>query len=319
MKDKIVVYRKLPNDLLNYLQNHFEVRYFPNLDEHSYTQFLNELTDAHGLLGASLKIDQEILNLAPNLKIISNISVGYDNLDLPELKRRGILATNTPGVLTETTADAVFSLVLATARRIPELDHFVRSGNWSASIEEELFGVDVHHKTIGIIGMGGIGQEVAKRAHLGFDMQVLYHSRTRKQEVEEKLGATYCSLDELLSQSHFVCVMTPYTPETDKLIRERELQLMRSDAILINGSRGKNIDEGALIKALKQKWILGAGLDVYEVEPIKEDNPLLTLQNVVTLPHIGSATKETRYKMAKLAIENIEKGLNGQTPPNLIK
>ncbi|GAA0321038.1 D-glycerate dehydrogenase [Bacillus carboniphilus] len=319
MKNKIVVYKKLPEDLLTYLEDKFEVRYFPNLNEQSYPKFLNEIKDAQGFLGSGLKIDQEILNLAPDLKIVSNVSVGYDNLNVPELNRRGIMATNTPGVLTETTADAVFSLVLAAARRVPELDNYVKSGKWTASIDEELFGVDVHHKTIGIIGMGRIGQEVAKRAHLGFDMNVLYHSRTRKLEVEQKLAATYCELDELLSQSHFVCVMIPSTPTTEKLIGERELQMMRSDAILINGSRGKNIDETALIKALKHQWILGAGLDVYEEEPINKDNPLLTLQNVVTLPHIGSATKETRYKMAQLAIENLEKGLTGETPPNLIK
>jgi glyoxylate/hydroxypyruvate/2-ketogluconate reductase len=318
MKHKIVVYRKLPDDLLSSLQDNFEVCYFPKLDERVYPQFLKELKDAHGILGAGLKINQDLLHQAPNLKIVSNISVGYDNLDIPELTKRGILATNTPGVLTETTADTVLGLLLATARRIPELDQFVKSGDWKASIEEGLFGVDVHHKTIGIIGMGGIGQEVAKRAHLGFDMNVLYHSRTRKEEVEKSLGATYCTLEELLSQSHFVCVMTPYTPETEKLIGEKELKLMRSDAILINASRGKNIDEAALIEALQHQWILGAGLDVYESEPISKENPLLTFPNVVTLPHIGSATKETRYKMAELAVENINKGLNGETPPNLI-
>ncbi|MGN7938898.1 2-hydroxyacid dehydrogenase [Metabacillus sp. 22489] len=319
MKQKVIVYRKVPNDIIENLTSQFEVVYFERLYDGNYQEFLKELQTADGLLGASMKMNQELLEMAPNLKIISNISVGYDNLDMNELRRRGIKATNTPGVLVDTTADTIFGLLLATARRIPELDHYVKNGEWSGTIGESLFGVDVHHKTLGIIGMGSIGRAIAKRGHFGFDMNILYHNRSRKEEIENEFSAEYCELADLLKNSDYVCLMTPYTPETDKMIGERELRLMKRSAIFINGSRGKNVDEQALIKALKEQWILAAGLDVYEQEPIAKENHLLALPNVVTLPHIGSATKETRDKMARLAADNLIAGLTGNVPPNLIK
>lgn len=318
LKPKVIVYRKVPEQVINFLNEKFEVSYYKNLDTENYSDFLQELHTAHGLLGSSLKIDKNFLEQAPNLKIVSNISVGYDNLDLAELKKREILATNTPGVLVDSTADTIFGLLLATARRMPELDYFVKSGKWDGIKDEALFGVDVHHKVLGIIGMGSIGNAIAKRAHLGFDMSILYHNRSRNEQAENEYHAQYCNLDELLSKSDFICLMTPHTPETDKMIGEREFDLMKESAIFINGSRGKNVDEEALIKALQNQLILGAGLDVYETEPISKDNPLLDLKNVVTLPHIGSATTETREKMAILAAENLAKGLEGETPPNLI-
>ncbi|HZH58707.1 MAG TPA: NAD(P)-dependent oxidoreductase, partial [Metabacillus sp.] len=178
MKHKVVVYRELPEQVLSFLKNKFNVSYFPNLDDQNYHDFLSELQTAQGLLGASMKIDQELLDQAPQLKVISNISVGYDNLNIEELRKRGILGTNTPGVLDDTTADTVFGLLLATARRMPELDHYVKSGRWEGTKGEDLFGVDVHHKTLGIIGMGSIGRAVAKRARFGFDMEILYHNRS---------------------------------------------------------------------------------------------------------------------------------------------
>jgi glyoxylate/hydroxypyruvate/2-ketogluconate reductase len=318
MKRKVVIYREVSEKLINSLKEKFEVSYFNKLHTNNYNEFIKELHHADGLLGASMKINKELLDQAPHLKVVSNISVGYDNLDLEELNNRGILATNTPEVLNDTTADTVFGLLIATARRMTELDHYVKTGQWTGSKNEDLFGVDVHHKKLGIIGMGGIGQAIAKRAHFGFDMEIIYHNRSRNKEAEEKFGATYCSLDELLIQSDFVCLMIPHTPETEKMIGEREFQLMKKSAIFINGSRGKNVDEQALIKALQQKWILRAGLDVFEKEPVEKNNPLLTLSNIVTLPHIGSATKETREKMAMLAAENLTKALEGETPPNLL-
>lgn len=319
MKQKVVVYRELPEQVVSFLKNKFNVSYFPNLDDENYHDFLTELQTAQGLLGASMKIDQELLDQAPQLKVISNISVGYDNLNIEELKKRGILATNTPGVLDDTTADTVFGLLLATARRMPELDHYVKSGEWEGTKGEDLFGVDVHHKTLGIIGMGSIGRAVAKRARFGFDMEILYHNRSRNEEAENKYDATYCPLDDLLKKSDFVCLMVPHTPQTEKMIGEREFNLLKESAIFINGSRGKNVDEAALIKALQEKKILRAGLDVFEIEPIEKDNPLLSLPDVVTLPHIGSATTETRASMAKLAAENMAIALEGKTPPNLIR
>ncbi len=319
MQQKVVIYRELPEKVLSFLKSKFDVSYFPNLNNENYREFLYELQTAQGLLGASMKIDQELLDQAPNLKVISNISVGYDNLNIEELKKRGILATNTPGVLDDTTADTVFGLMLATARRMPELDHYVKSKKWEGTKDEDVFGVDVHHKTLGIIGMGSIGCAIAKRARFGFDMDILYHNRSRNEEAENKFGAIYCSLDDLLTKSDFVCLMVPHTPETEKMIGEKEFNLMKDSAIFINGSRGKNVDEAALIKALQEKKILRAGLDVFETEPIEKDNPLLTLSNVVTLPHIGSATTETRAQMAELAAKNIAIALEGDTPPNLIR
>jgi glyoxylate/hydroxypyruvate/2-ketogluconate reductase len=198
------------------------------------------------------------------------------------------------------------------------LDHFVKSGNWQGHLTTAEYAIDVHHKTLGIIGMGKIGSAIAKRAHLGFDMDILYHNRNRNLEAEETYNATYCDLDTLLKESDFVCLMTPLTPETENLIGEREFKLMKKSCIFVNGSRGKTVDEAALIEALNNKEIHGAALDVYQIEPVKKDNPLLQFPNVVTTPHIGSSTYETELKMAELAVENLLAGLTGKLPKNLI-
>ncbi|MGW9019384.1 2-hydroxyacid dehydrogenase, partial [Priestia megaterium] len=319
MKSKVIIYKKMDKKVLSFIENTCDVVYFQKLDSENYPKFIQELKDADAIMGSGLKVNKDLLDQAPCLKMVCNTSVGYDNLDLKELEKRGIIATNTPEVLNDTVADTVFSLILSTARRIPELDQFVKKGEWKSNLSEEKFGVDVHHKTLGIIGMGGIGNALAKRAHLGFDMQILYHNRSRKEEAEQKYNAIYCSLEELLKKSDFVCLMTPLTPSTEKMIGKREFELMRNTAIFINGSRGKTVDEEALIYALKTKEILAAGLDVFAEEPIRTDNPLLSMENVVTLPHIGSATYETRLKMAMLGATNLVTGLQGKTPPNLIK
>lgn len=319
MKPKVIVYKKVDKQVLDFIQTTCDVVSFDQLDSNNFPQFLQELKTAEGLLGSVLKVDKELLDHAPNLKIVCNTSVGYDNFDMAELSARGIMATNTPEVLNDTVADTIFGLLLATARRIPELDQFVKNGQWESMIGEDLFGVDVHHKVLGIIGMGGVGTAIAKRAHLGFDMQILYHNRSRNEEAENKFGATYCSLDELLQQSDYVCLMTPLTPATKKMIGKREFELMKKTAIFINGSRGKTVDEEALIDALKTGEILAAGLDVFVEEPVQPNHPLLSMKNVVTLPHIGSATYETRMKMAMLGATNLVAGLQGNTPPNLIK
>ncbi|WP_019243868.1 MULTISPECIES: 2-hydroxyacid dehydrogenase [Bacillus] len=317
-KPKIIVYKRVPEIVLEKLQQECEVVYFERLNNDNFQTFFEELKDAHGLLGSELKIDSELLNQAPHLKIVSNIAVGYDNFDMDELTKRNIMATNTPDVLNETTADTIFGLILATARRFPELDQFVKNGQWIKSVEVEEFGVDVHHKTLGIIGMGGIGSAIAKRAHYGFDMNILYHNRSRNETAEKRYNAKYCSLDELLEQSDFVCLMTPLTPQTEKLIGEKEFKLMKETAFFINGSRGKTVDEAAMIQALKEKEIAGAGLDVFETEPVNKDNPLLSMKNVITLPHIGSATLETRTNMSLLAANNLLAGLTGKRPAHLI-
>jgi len=318
MKPKVIVYKKVNQKVLEYIKQSCEVVYFEELDSQNYSQFLHELKDAHGLLGVGLGIDKNLLDQAPQLKIVSNVAVGYDNFDVLELSKRGIMATNTPEVLNETVADTVMGLIIATARRMPELDHWVKNGQWNSMLEEKWFGVDVHHKTLGIIGMGGVGTAIAKRAHFGFNMDILYHNRSRNQEAEQTYGARYCSLEELLNQSDFVCLMTPLTPETEKLMGKREFEQMKESAIFINASRGKTVDEEALIQALQKGEIHAAGLDVFDPEPVQKDNPLLSMKNVVTLPHIGSATLETRFNMAMLAAKNMVTGLKGDVPPNLI-
>jgi glyoxylate/hydroxypyruvate/2-ketogluconate reductase len=319
MKPKVIVYKKVDKKVLDFIADICEVIYFEKLDSESLPVFLKELKDAQGLLGSGLKVDKELLEQAQNLKIVCNIAVGYDNLDLNALTESGIMATNTPNVLNDTVADTILGLILSTARRIPELDQWVKKGQWESGLEEKWFGVDVHHKVLGIIGMGGIGSAVAKRAHFGFDMEILYNNRSRNEAVEEKYGATYCSMEELLKKSDFICLMTPLTPETLNLIGEREFKLMKESAIFINASRGKTVDEDALIQALQNGQIYGAGLDVFVQEPVEKDNPLLSMNNVVTLPHIGSATYETRFKMAMTAATNLVTGLQGERPPNLIK
>lgn len=319
MKPKVIVYKKVDQRVLDFIQKTCEIVYFEKLDSNTYPSFLHELKNANGIIGSGLKVDEELLENAPQLKIVSNISVGYDNLQLSALSARGIIATNTPEVLNDSVADTIIGLILSTARRMPELDQFVKTGQWKTNLEEPWFGIDVHHKVLGIIGMGGIGSAVAKRAHLGFDMEILYHNRSRNRDAEEKYNATYYSREELLKKSDFVCLMTPLTPETEKLMGKREFELMKESAIFINCSRGKTVDEEALIHALQTGEIYGAGLDVFVQEPINLDNPLISMKNVVTLPHIGSATYETRFKMAMLAATNLVSGINGEIPANLIK
>ncbi|MCM3713324.1 D-glycerate dehydrogenase [Alkalihalobacillus oceani] len=318
MKQKVLSYMRVDERVLAELEKEFDVTSFQNHEYVGDPRFDQALKEADGIIGLALKVTKELLELAPNVKIVSNVSVGYDNLDLEELTKRQIMATNTPNILDDTTADAMFGLLLATARRIPELDHYVKAGQWTVSLQPEQYGIDVHHKTLGIIGMGNIGTAIAKRAHLGFDMKILYHNRSRRTEAEERFQATYCELDELLERSDYVCLMVPASKATKHLIGKAEFQRMKRTAIFINGSRGQNIDEEALYEALVQGEIRAAGMDVFTEEPTRPDNPLLSLSNVVTLPHIGSSTIECEYQMSKLAADNLRKGLQGQKPPTLI-
>lgn len=311
---KVLVYSPISEEGIHKLKERFTVI----MASPGSSTFSSELPSTTGLIGAGMKIDAAFLDQAPSLKVVSNISVGYENLEVYELSRRNILATNTPDVLTETTADAIFGLLLSTARRIPELDRYVKEGKWMRKIDSSLFGADVHGKTLGIIGMGKIGQAIAKRARFGFGMDILYHNRNRNLEAENWLGAVYSELDELLKQSDVVCLMAPQTPESIHLMDKREFGLMKQSSIFINGSRGTLVNESALAAALETGEIWAAGLDVYEREPIGEGHPFLALPNLVTLPHIGSATAETRHKMEELAIRNLIAGLIGERPPSLI-
>ncbi|RKQ30498.1 2-hydroxyacid dehydrogenase [Oceanobacillus halophilus] len=315
---KILAYERVEKPVLDALKEKHDVRFFKNIDTKQDKEFIEFLSEADGIIGLALDVNKELLEKAPKLKVVSNVSVGYNNLDIPELTKRNIMATNTPGILTDTVADMAFGLILSTARRIPELDQFVKNGHWTESLTEEHYGTDVHHKKLGIIGMGRIGNAIAKRAHHGFDMEIIYHSRSRKPNVEKEYQATYMDLDSLLQESDFVCLITPLTKETEGMIGKREFQLMKKSGIFINASRGGTIVEQDLIDALKNGDILAAGVDVFEQEPVDSNNELLKLKNTVTLPHIGSSSYETELKMSQLAAENLEAGLSGRKPPNLI-
>lgn len=279
---------------------------------------IEKIRDCEGVLTLlSDKMDAEVMDNAPKLRVISNYAVGYDNIDVPEATKRGIMVTNTPGVLTETTADLAFALILATARRIVEADKYTRMGIWKTWGPMLLLGRDVYGATLGIIGFGRIGQAVARRAK-GFNMRILYYDIKRNEEAERELGAEYRDLPSLLREADIVTIHTPLTKETYHMIGEKELSLMKPTAILVNTARGAVVDQKALYKVLKEKRIFGAGLDVYEKEPIDKDDPLIELDNVVLLPHIGSASVETREKMAIMAAENLLAGLRGERPKHLV-
>lgn len=318
MKPKLVIYKKLPEKILELAKEKCEVSYFTDITEENRGKFEQALQEADGLLGHTMLIDKRLLEKAPKLKVVSNCTAGFDNVDIDACTQRGILVTNTPDTVTEATADLVFGMLLAAARRIPEFDAYVKKGNWEGDLKRSQFGVNVYQKTIGIIGMGRIGEAIAKRAHFGFDMKVLYHNRRRKQEAEERYHATYVSLEELLAKSDFVVLMVPLNAETKNLIRKEHFAHMKKTAIFINASRGKTVVEQDLVEALQEGLIRGAALDVFVNEPVEKDHPLLKMENVVTLPHIGTATAETRFAMAKDAWENCLAALEGIVPRNVV-
>ena len=316
MKKTILAFSRVPPALLAPFQDEFNILLLqPELGD-VRAQFQQALPLAHGLIGNGRLGAAELADAA-QLEILSTISVGYDNYDVDYLSSRGIMLTNTPDVLTETTADLALALMLATARRVPELDAWVKAGNWTAPIGEAHFGCDVHGKTLGIIGLGKIGAAIARRGRFGFGMNILYSGNRPKPELEQELGARFVPREELLSTADFVCPIVPLAPETHHLIGAAELAMMKSEAILINASRGPVVDEQALIAALQAGQIRAAGLDVFAREPLA-DSPLFSMPNVVCLPHIGSATRETRTAMAQRALENLLAGLRGERPRDLV-
>ncbi|MCZ8515939.1 D-glycerate dehydrogenase [Paenibacillus filicis] len=320
-KPKIYITKKIPDEVLAFLEQHCECRMWDGRGTPSREGLLGQLAEVEGLLTSSGPIDGELLARAPKLRVVSSISVGYNHFDTEAMKARGVIGTNTPYVLDDTVADLVLSLMLASARRIPELDHFVKQGMWKKGAgltDEDFFGLDVHHATLGIIGMGRIGEAIAKRAVHGFDMKLLYHNRSRRPETEERFHARFCGLEELLEQSDFVVLMTPLTPETQRFMRKEHFDRMKRSAFFINASRGQTVDEQALIEALQNGTIRGAGLDVFDTEPVQPDNPLLQMPNVVTLPHIGSATAKTRLDMAMTAAHNLVDALAGRKPQYVV-
>ena len=318
-KPKILVARAIFPEALAKLEEAFEVR--SNQEDVIFTpeQLQKELSGVVGaLVAGSERIDAAALANAKDLKVVANISVGYNNFDVTAITAAGIMATNTPDVLTDTTADFGFALLMATARRITESEHWVRAGHWDKwSLVNNPLGMDLHHSTVGIIGMGRIGQGIAKRA-LGFGMNVIYHNRSRLSDADEKTcGAKYVSKEELLRTADHVVLVLPYTPESHHTIGAKEIALMKPTATLINIARGGIVDDAALAQALKEKKIFAAGLDVFEGEP-KVHPELLKLSNVVLAPHIASATEKTRRAMVDLAIENVIAALSGKKPPSLI-
>ncbi|MBI2312317.1 MAG: D-glycerate dehydrogenase [Betaproteobacteria bacterium] len=318
MKPKVLVTREVFDDVLDFLGQHFEVT--ANQED----RLLDAETLARQLAGKdgavttlTERIDQNLLSRCAKLKAVCNIAVGYNNIDVPACSTRGVMATNTPGVLDETTADFAWTLLLATARRLTEAEAWLRAGKWERWQLKQFLGRDVHHATLGIIGMGRIGQAVARRAR-GFDMNVLYYNRRRvAAEIEAACHATYAAKDELLARSDFVVLQVPYSPETHHLIGAAELKKMKPTAVLINVARGGVVDDAALVQALKDGTIAAAGLDVYENEPRLHPG-FLELKNVVLAPHIASSSEATRHGMAMLAAKNLVAALTTGNPPNLL-
>ncbi|MEK3889990.1 2-hydroxyacid dehydrogenase [Bacillus sp. FSL K6-3431] len=313
MKPKVYLTLPVPEEVRKYIAEHCDISQWEEEGPIPREVLFREIANVDGIITSGGKIDAELLDHAPNLKIVSNMSVGYNNFDLEAMRQRNVIGTNTPYVLDETVADLTFALMLASARRMTELDCFVKDGKWEPTKDDEVFyGLDVHSTTIGIIGMGRIGEAIARRAKFGFNMDVLYYNRNRKPEAEKKFDAVHCDLDTLLEKSDFIVLMTPLTPETQHLIGAKEFKLMKNSAIFINVSRGQTVDEKALIQALQNKEIHAAGLDVFQKEPIEKDNPLLKMPNVVTVPHIGSATLKTRDAMAMRAAKNLVAVVTGK-------
>ncbi|MNF41355.1 Glyoxylate/hydroxypyruvate reductase B [compost metagenome] len=317
MKKTVLAFSRITAPMIERLRQDFDVIVPDPKNGDIGAQFNEALPQAHGLIGAGRKLGRAQLENAAQLQVVSSVSVGYDNYDLSYFNERGLMLTNTPDVLTESTADLGFALLMASARRVAELDAWTKAGQWKATVAPAQFGSDVFGKTLGIVGMGNIGAAIARRGRLGFNMNVIYSGNSRKSGLEQELGAQYRSLEQLLAEADFVCLVVPLSEKTHHLISHRELALMKPSAHLINISRGPVVDEPALIQALQQGTIGGAGLDVYEKEPLA-DSPLFQLRNVVTLPHVGSATSETREAMANRAVDNLRSALLGERPRDLV-
>ena len=319
-KPKILVARAIFPDILARLEQVADVQ--SNQDDRLWDAADLKAAMANkdaAIVTGGERVDAEILKASPQLKIVSNIAVGYNNFDMAAFSAANVMATNTPDVLTDTTADFGFALLMATARRVTESEHWLRAGNWKKfSIYDTPLSMDIHHSTLGIMGMGRIGQAIARRAR-GFNMNVKYYNRSRlSPDLEKECGATYVDRDTLLKESDHIILVMPYTPENHHLFGEKELNMMKPTATLVNIARGGIVDELALAKALKDNKIFAAGIDVFEGEPTVRPE-LLALKNVVLAPHIASATEKTRRAMIELAIENCLAGLAGKTPPNLLK
>ncbi|MYL56826.1 2-hydroxyacid dehydrogenase [Virgibacillus halodenitrificans] len=314
-KPTIFITRKVPEKLLESYKDVFDFRMWEKEEEPVPRGVLEkEVKQVDGLLCVlSDQVDQSVLNQSKQLKVVANMAVGFDNINIDYAKEMGVIVTNTPDVLSESTADLGFALMMATARRLNEAAEYIKDGQWKNWAPFLLAGTDVHNKTLGIVGMGRIGEAIARRAK-GFGMTVLYHNRKRKREAERELQASYVQMDELLSQSDFVISVVPFTKETNNLFNKEAFEKMKESAVFVNISRGAVVDENALYSALKAGEIKAAGLDVFEQEPISSNHPLLELENVICLPHIGSATVQTRTAMIELCLKNIANVLEEKAP-----
>lgn len=319
-KPLIYITRKIPKSIVKPYEKFLEFRMWEE-EEIPVPRdiLLEEIQKADGLLSVlSDSIDKEVFETGPKLKIVSNFAVGYDNIDVAEAGKHNIIVTNTPDVLTESTADLGFSLLMAAARRLVESSEYIKADKWKSWAPFMFAGSDIYNKTIGIVGMGRIGKAIARRAK-GFNMTILYHNRSRDKATEDELQAEYVTFEKLLKEADFVVSVVPLTEETRNIFDEKAFNIMKQSAIFINISRGQTVDEEALYEALKKKKITAAGLDVFENEPIRADHPLLSLDNVVCTPHIGSASVQTRTAMLELCLDNLKAVLNGDGPITPVK
>jgi glyoxylate reductase len=318
-RPRVFISRKLPQQAVEIIAAACEFEMWESEEQAVPREvLLREVGQSDGaLVLLTERVDAELLDAAPRCRVFANMAVGYDNIVVPEATRRGVLITNTPGVLTETTADLTFALLMATARRLYEGQRAIVEGRWQTWSPMFMTGQDISGATLGIVGAGRIGSAVARRAK-GFGMQILYSNRRPSPELEREVGATYCEMDDLLRRSDFVCVLVPLSPETRGMFGAREFSLMKPTAVFINSARGPIMDEQALYQALVTGKIWAAGLDVFEQEPIGPDHPLLSLPNVTALPHIGSASIQTRTRMATLAAENLVAAVTGGAVPSAV-
>ena len=311
-KPRVYVTRQIFPDALDLIEKFAELELWPDDEPPSPEQLMEAMSNVEGaIINVMDRIDAPLLDAAPKLRVLSQVAAGLDNIDIPEATKRDIMVGYTPGVLAKSTADLAFALLLAVARRVVESDKWVREGNWKISHHPMFWlGSEVNGSALGILGLGGIGLEMAKRG-LGFDMKVLYHSRTRKRDLEKEYGLKYASFKRVLAESDFLSIHVPLTPQTNHFIGEKQLKMMKPSSILVNLSRGPVVDTEALQQALTKGTIAGAGLDVFDPEPVPTDHPILGLDNVVVLPHIGSASNRSRRDMHLLAARNLVAGLNG--------
>lgn len=320
MKPNLLIFSRVSSvEVLAELDSLYNVTYCTDPLGADETRFFAALSEADALMGASLKLDRTLLERAPRVKIIASVSAGYDNYDLEYLRERGICLTNTPDAVTETTADTAFLLLMMAARRALEMADLVRQGQWrEKNIPESMFGTDVHGKRLGIIGLGRIGAAIARRGHFGFGMSIAYSGQSNKPVLEQELGAQRLDMAQLLAESDFICVCVPLSDKTRQLIGAREFGLMRPQSIFLNVSRGPVVDEVALLEVLQRAGIRAAGLDVFAQEPLPADSPLLGFNQLLALPHIGSATVEARALMARTAAHNLKCALSGLIPPDCV-